>query len=306
MWLFESIVVQATQQPETLEALGLNRYLTPEGIRSLLRAGLVVIVGLPLVLVLSRVARRWIGNRYSPHQGMVVGRTILYGGLLLIFVSVLLELGFSLAPLLGAAGIMGIALGFAAQTSVSNIISGFFLMGEQPFKVDDLITVGDVTGKVLSIDTLSVKLRTFDNRMVRIPNENLVKTEFVNLTRFPIRRADVKVGVAYKEDPDRVRDLLFQIAEEHPLALMEPEPQFYFLDFGSSSLDLMFGVWTRTDHFFDFRNQLRAEIKRRFDEAGIEIPFPHRTLYTGSVTDPFPVRLVDGFPDTTIENEDRG
>jgi small-conductance mechanosensitive channel len=140
--------------------------------------------------------------------------------------------------------------------------------------------------------------------MVRIPNENLVKTEFVNLTRFPIRRADVSVGVAYKEDPDRVRDLLFQIADDHPLALMEPEPQFYFIDFGSSSLDFTFGVWTRSDHFFEFRNQLRAEIKKRFDEAGIEIPFPHRTLYTGSVTDAFPIRIIGEPGDETIENRE--
>ncbi|MGM0670010.1 MAG: mechanosensitive ion channel family protein, partial [Gemmatimonadota bacterium] len=206
-------------------------------------------------------------------------------------------------PLLGAAGIMGIALGFAAQTSVSNVISGFFLMAEQPFVVNDLVQVGETRGRVLSIDMLSVKLRTFDNRFVRIPNENLVKTEFINLTRFPIRRADINVGVAYKEDVSRVREVLFDVARKHPLVLMEPEPQFFFQDYGASSLDFLFGIWTRTENYFQVRNEIREEIKRRFDEEDIEIPFPHRTLYAGAVTDAFPVRIVDA-ASTPMDQED--
>jgi small-conductance mechanosensitive channel len=169
-------------------------------------------------------------------------------------------------------------------------------MGEQPFVVDDLVQVGDLTGRVLSIDMLSVKLRTYDNRFVRIPNENLIKTEFVNLTRFPIRRADITVGVAYKEDVARVKEVLFEVAREHPAALMEPEPQLFFQDYGPSSLDFLFGIWVKTESFFEVRNDLREIIKRRFDEEGIEIPFPHRTLYAGAVTEPFPVRIVDDPP----------
>ncbi len=267
---------------------------SPEGLKALFRSGLVVVTGIPLILILSRWTRVWVGSRYSPQQGMVAGKVVFYAGLILITVSLLMELGFSLAPLLGAAGILGLALGFAAQTSVSNVISGFFLMAEQPFVVDDLIQVGEISGRVLSIDMLSVKLRTFDNRFVRIPNENLIKTQFVNLTRFPIRRVDLTLGVAYKEDVERVREILFDVAREHPEALMEPEPQLFFQDYGASSLDFLFGVWARSDHFFKVRNELRERIKERFDQEGIEIPFPHRTLYTGAVTDPFPIRIVEG------------
>ena len=269
---------------------------TISGIPILMRSGLVVLTGIPLTILLSGWARKLVGGRYSPQQGMIAGKTVLYSGTIIILVTVLQELGFSLGPLLGAAGIMGIALGFAAQTSVSNVISGFFLMAEGPFLVDDLVQVGDLTGRVLSIDMLSVKLRTFDNRFVRIPNENLIKTEFVNLTRFPIRRVDITVGVAYKEEVAKVKKILFEVARIHPGALMEPGPQFYFQDYGSSSLDFLFGVWVPTKNFFEVRNELREMIKTRFDEEGIEIPFPHRTLYTGAVTDPFPIRIVGSEP----------
>lgn len=272
----------------------LQNLFTSQGATNLIRGGLVLATGIPLTLILSRWTRVWATKRYSAQQGMVAGKVVFYAGMLIILVSVLMELGFSLTPLLGAAGILGIALGFAAQTSISNVISGFFLMAEQPFVVEDLIQVGDITGRVLSIDMLSVKLRTFDNRFVRIPNENLVKAEFINLTRFPIRRADITVGVAYKEEVSKVREILFQVARDHPGALMEPEPQFHFLDYGQSSLDFLFGVWVSTDRFFEVRNELREEIKRRFDEEGVEIPFPHRTLYTGAVTEPFPIRIMGG------------
>lgn len=289
-----ALVVQAADSlpsgSGTLEQV--RALFTPAGASDLLRAVLVAFVGIPLVLLLSRWSRAWIVRRYSAQQGMVVGKIVFYSGILVILVTVLMELGFSLAPLLGAAGILGIALGFAAQTSVSNVISGFFLMAEQPFVVNDLIQAGEHRGRVLSIDMLSVKLRTFDNRMVRIPNEHLVKTELLNLTRFPIRRVDIPVGVAYKEDVGRVREILMEIAGEYPRSLMEPEPQFFFEGYGASSLDFLFGVWTRTDHFFEVRNDLRQAIKDRFDEEGIEIPFPHRTLYAGAVTDPFPVKVV--------------
>jgi len=249
-------------------------------------------VGLPLVLGFSRLIRRWASAASHPQRGLIVGKLIWYAGLAAIFVTVLQELGFSLTPLLGAAGILGVALGFASQTSVSNVISGFFLMGEQPFVVGDGIQIGTTRGIVLSIDMMSVKLRTFDNRFIRIPNENIIKSEVVNLTRFPIRRVDVKVGVAYKEDLSKVREVLFRIAREHPLCLMEPEPLLIFEGYGDSSLNYLFGVWATKENWLELKTSVHEEIKAAFDAEGIEIPFPHRTLYAGSATDPFPIRIV--------------
>ena len=260
---------------------------------TLIRVALWLFVGLPVLLALSRLIRRWVSEAANPQRGLVVGKLIWYAGLGAIFVTVLQELGFSLTPLLGAAGILGIALGFASQTSISNVISGFFLMGEQPFVVGDVIAIGTTRGVVLSIDMMSVKLRTFDNRFVRIPNENIIKSEVVNLTRFPIRRVDVRVGVAYKEDLGRVRDILLGVARDHPLCLMEPEPLLIFEAYGESSLDYLFAVWATKENWLEFKTSIHEEIKAAFDAEGIEIPFPHRTLYAGSATDPFPVRIVE-------------
>lgn len=256
------------------------------------RSALTLLVGIPLVFLASGWTRRWVSDRISPQAGLVLGRLVFYGGGAIIAISTLNELGFSLAPLLGAAGVLGIALGFASQTSVSNIISGLFLIAERPFVVDDLIEIGGIRGRVLSIDSMSVKLRTFDNRMVRIPNETLVKSEMVNITRFPIRRIDVRVGVAYKEDTERVRNLLADVAERNPLVLMEPEPIIVFEGFGDSSVNFLFGVWATQENHLTVKNSIQEEVKARFDAEGVEIPFPHRTLFVGSTTDAFPVRVV--------------
>lgn len=250
-------------------------------------------IGLPTVLGVSRWFQGWVARRSTAQRGLVVGKIIWYAGLVAVLLTVLAELGFSLAPLLGAAGILGIALGFASQTSVSNVISGLFLMAEQPFVVGDIITVGQHTGVVLSIDMISVKLRTFDNRFIRIPNETMVKSEVVTVTRFPIRRVDVNVGVAYKEDIARVKDVLLAVAKRNPICLMEPEPVLIFQGYGESSLNFLLGVWAARENWLELKNTIHEEIKEAFDEAGIEIPFPHRTLYVGATTDPFPIELVD-------------
>jgi small-conductance mechanosensitive channel len=260
-----------------------------EGFQAALRALLVLIIGLVLTKVIQR---RFQIPQLRPQQLMIFRRVATFLVMGIAIAWALRELGLGLEILLGAAGVLTVALGFASQTSASNLISGLFLMTEQPFVVADVITVGDITGEVLSVDLLSVRLRKFDNLLVRIPNETMLKSNVVNLTHFAIRRFDMMVGVAYKEDVERVRDILFEIADRNPLCLEEPTPFFMIQGFGDSSIDLQFSVWGARQNYVELRNTISAEVKRAFDEEGIEIPFPHRTLYTGSVTTPLPVQVV--------------
>ena len=120
---------------------------------------------------------------------------------------------------------------------------------------------------------------TFDNRFVRIPNETLIKSELVNITKFPIRRVEINVGVAYDSDLKQVRDVLMRVAKDNPICLMEPKPILILQGFGASSIDFMFGVWATRETFLDLKNGIQPEIKAAFDEAGIEIPFPQTVLH---------------------------
>lgn len=267
-------------------------YITDEQLQLIIQVALLIVVSLPVLFFLRGWARRFFTKKYAPHYGMLAGKLVFYTGLVILIVTVMGQLGISMAPLLGAAGIVGVALGFASQTSVSNIISGLFLIAEQPFKVDDIITISNTTGIVMSIDVLSVKMRTFDNKFVRIPNEMIIKTEVTNLTRFPIRRFEAKISVAYKEDISRVREILMEIAEKNSYVLSEPKSLVVFEAFGASSIDLLFLVWTPAEDFIMVKNTIQEEVKVRFEEEGIEIPFPHVSLYAGSESKALPIEMV--------------
>ena len=206
--------------------------------------------------------------------------------------------------LLGAAGVLSVAIGFASQTSASNLVSGLFLIGERPFGVGDVIQVSGTSGEVLSIDLLSVKLRTFDNVFVRIPNETLIKTEVRTLTRFPIRRVDLQISIGYSEDVERVRDLLYELAERNPLCLDEPKPLFLVVGYGDSAVQLQFSPWTLRENLVEVKSAIQHEIKRAFEQHGIEIPFPQRSLHFGRGSGPFPVRVVD--PESEADPDDGG
>ncbi len=274
------------------------RYFTEDRVSAFLAAGFVLIIGVLLARALKRAVERVVSGRFTAQNAMIAGRVVHYLALGLVVAVALHQAGLDLSILLGAAGVLTVAVGFASQTSASNVISGLFLMGEAPFQVGDVIRVGTTTGTVSSVDLLSVKLRTFDNLLVRLPNETLLKTEITNLTRFPIRRIDVLVGVAYKEEVGRVQEVLLEVADRNPLCLDEPKPLFIFQGFGASSLDLQFSVWAARENYLEVKTRIQQEIKAAFDAAGIEIPFPHRTLYPGSVSEPFPVRLVEPGPAT--------
>jgi small-conductance mechanosensitive channel len=211
----------------------------------------------------------------------------------LVLAMALHQVGFQLSVLLGAAGILTVAVGFASQTSASNLISGLFLVTERAFVVGDVITVEGVTGEVLSVDLLSVKMRTFDNLYVRVPNETMIKSRITNLTHFPLRRVDIKIGVANKENLTHVREVLERVADWNPLCLDEPKPLFVFKGYGESAIELQFSVWGKRENYLALSNGIHEEIKKAFEKEGIEMPAPHLALSAVSNSKPFPVRVIE-------------
>ncbi|MEM1085640.1 MAG: mechanosensitive ion channel family protein [Verrucomicrobiota bacterium] len=257
----------------------------------LIKAAVVLLVGFPLVSLASRLATRILRRRFGHQGGKLLGKILRFGGYAIVVITVLQQFGFNLGAVLGAAGVAGVAIGFASQTSLSNLISGLFIVGERPFEKGDVVEVDGITGLVEDIGLMALTLRTFDNRSVRIPNETLVKTNVITVTRYPIRRVDIQVGVAYDESIPKVMEVLREVADEHPAILDEPGPLIVFTGFGDSSLNFLFGVWgTKEDHL-KVKNETPIRIKEAFDREGIEIPFPHTVLASGKAMHPIPVTL---------------
>lgn len=230
---------------------------------------------------LARLAVTKALRTLTTQQMLLAQRGVFWAVFGLFAVSAMRELGFEFGVLLGAAGIVTVAIGFASQTSASNLISGLFLVLERSIESGDIIRVDGITGQVLSIDLLSTQLRTFDNLLVRIPNETMVKTQITNLNRLPIRRIDLQVGVGYGSDLGEALRLLREAAHQEPMILEEPAPLVIAQGFGESSIDYQFSVWATTPNYLAVRNVLQQAVKRSFDQGGIEIPFPQRTLHGG-------------------------
>jgi small-conductance mechanosensitive channel len=266
-----------------------SKYFNAETIDKVLRIGIILIVGLLILGIITAIVKKLLPNKFSMQRKMLINRFVRYTGIVILFLIVISELDIDLTAIFGAAGVIGIVIGVASQTSIGNIVSGFFLVSEKPFELGDLIRIGDKTGTVYSIDLLSIKLKTLDNLLLRIPNQTVISTEVINVTKFPIRRLDIDLSVAYKEDLARVLEVIKGVVKRNPFCLDEPEPLVVFKDFGASGINILLGVWFEKTNLLKVKNSLFIEIKSTFDAEGIEIPFPHMSIYAGEATKPFPV-----------------
>ena len=258
---------------------GIFTNFNTDRLSELLVALILCVVGFFLARLISNAFIRTIGARFNAHQRLVWRRGIFYFIFMLFVITSLKEAGFKLSVFLGAAGILTVALGFASQTSASNLISGLFLIGEGSFEVGDTIQITlirghTIEGEVISIDLLSVKLLTIDNIYVRLPNEQLIRAPVHNLSKFPIRRIPISLSINFNEDINKVREVLLDVADDYPLVLADPKPRVTVTAFGESSIELLFALWCKQDNFLRAKDEIHEMIRNRFVENQIEIPVP--------------------------------
>ncbi|MDR1786521.1 MAG: mechanosensitive ion channel family protein [Spirochaetaceae bacterium] len=241
-------------------------------------SGLIVLYVVYKILV--RYARKIVKVRTSERTWGVIYRVIHYCFVILAVMYVFRLFGINLNAVLGAAGIAGVAVGFAAQTSFSNIISGFFLLSEKTAGPGDFIEVDGVMGTVDSVNLLSVKLKTSDGKMVRVPNETIIKSNLINYSAFPLRRYSLGVQVSYSADLKAALDALMEVpARCGEVILQDPAPTVYVDSFGDSGINLVLNAWFRKDDLFAAKSALFVATKSLFGERGIDIPFPHVDLH---------------------------
>jgi small-conductance mechanosensitive channel len=242
----------------------------------ILRLSSYIVIGILLTLYMCRLVGKISSRHFSAHHSQLLRRITFYIGLVLAFVFPLRASGVNVTGLLEAAGIAaGIvtaAVAFASQTSISNFLSGMFLIVEKPFEVGDFVRINDTLGEVLSIDLLSVKIRSKDNIFVRIPNESLLKSQFENLTRFPIRRCDIKLHMGFNEDLQKLKKILLEVSKQNPLCLVSPAPEFSFLEFGEAALQLQFSVWGKQASFTSLQTSIQMDIQTAFNKYDIRLP----------------------------------
>ncbi len=195
---------------------------------------------------------------------------------------VLKHFNYDILSLVTALGVTSLAIGLAAKDTLANMISGFTLMLDRPFRVGDRVqlTSGEI-GDVLEIGLRSTKIKTMESNVLIVPNTELVNTKVINQC-YPDKtiRGRVKIGIAYNSDMDKAKKVILDIAMSHARVLKIPAPMVLFTEFGDSTLILQMLYWVENCFdLFPIQDEINSQIKKRFEQEGIEIPYPTRTVY---------------------------
>lgn len=285
-----------------LDALGappvlLQSYTDPAYWWPVLLGGARILVILVVALVLLRVVRR-LTNQWMHRvddldpsdarrqRATTLGKLIQSAAQYVLWpvagIMILSEVGLDVGALLATAGVAGIAIGFGAQTLVKDVISGVFLLFDDLIHVGDLVNIGGTVGTVEEIGVRLIKVRTFDGELVMIPAGEI--RTFGNKS-IGWARVVVPVGLSYSQDVDAILPIMDDVAtkwaEENRDILLEDGPQVQgLLDFGDSSVSARIVVQVKPGEQYAAERELRRRLKRRFDDEGVDIPFPQRTVHT--------------------------
>lgn len=196
-------------------------------------------------------------------------------------IAVLGVFGVPLSALGTAVGLIGLGISFALQDIIANFISGILIMITRPFEIGDQIEAGGEEGTIRDISTRATEIKTYDGRKVIMPNSQLYSNQVVNNTGYGNRRFNVIVGISYDDDIKKAKELAQEVLDEAESIEDEPEPQVLVDELGGSSVNLKLRGWTdnRRSNIVSGASEVTQLIKEKYDEAGIDIPYPIRTVY---------------------------
>lgn len=266
------------ENPDQIIAM-LQAYLAEYGLK-LIAALAIFFVGRIVVRWLQRLTERVLTKGKA--DPMIVGfvSSLVYIGLMaFVVLAALGQLGIQTTSLIAVLGAAGLAIGLALQGSLSNFAAGFLMIVFRPFKVGDFIEGAGVAGTVESIQMFTTTIRSGDNKTIIVPNGSLANGNIVNFSAKPTRRVDMVFGAAYGADIQQVRDLLKQIINDESRVLKEPEPLVAVGELADSSVNFVVRVWVKTSDYWPVFYAITEQVKLRFDQADIEIPFPQRQLH---------------------------
>lgn len=288
--VFAVRALQETQPPSEELGAELDRLTAMD----YLWAAGILVVGIVLARIGQRLFVRIMTRRSSSQfTAKVLGRLLAAVIVAGAVVHALNRLEISVGLVLGALGVAGIALAFAPQNILENVIAGLLILLRRPFRPGDQIETGGYEGIVTDITLRAVAIRTYENVSVLVPSATVWKDAIVNNTAYGVRRTTLMVGVSYSADPDEARKIIAHALGSVEGVRADPAPQVYVERFGESSVDLAVHFWhdpTKAAEW-EVRDRVARAVERALDGAGIEIPFPQRTLH---LADPWPGRERNG------------
>ena len=281
-----------------------------EGTLSSLAGNITKILEAVLIFAVAALTgafiRGWMRRSISPKLPMHIYKPlenfIFYSIIFTGSIAALRPFGLNLGSLVVAGGLASIVIGLAAQDTLGDVISGFFLLIEQPLRVGDPVQIENIAGEVVDVRVLSTLIRTWDGQLVRIPNKNVFNNIIVNFSRTRARRIDFAVSIHYKSDLEKAIAAIKGMIEESPYCLITPVPDIYVDQYADSGIVIRIRCWTPTKLWYPARIELQTRLKKVLDEHGIEIPYPQLDLHLRSARTVIPVRL-EGAQNIGVERE---
>lgn len=248
-------------------------FLTWENLFKIIGIFLTILVISLIFWIIRSSLKKILTPRLNKHQMSLVRRIIHYAYYVAIVVYVLGVFGIKLSAIWGAAGIAGVAVGFAAQTSFSNLISGLFILSERTMKIGDYISVDGVSGTIDSIGLLSVQIHNLDNQLIRIPNSSIINSNLQNNNFYDKRRMSFAISISYDTDMSVAIEELRKVPAMCPTVLKDPEFAVWYDGFGDSGINMTLAVWFNPSDLIKTKNDVFIAMKKVFDDAKIEIPY---------------------------------
>lgn len=243
-------------------------------------AGVILLLGIWLAKWISRVIYRALSRGGVENTLAGFLRNVSYAAMMVIVViAALQKLGVPTTSVLAVVGAAGLAVGLALKDSLSNIASGVMLIVLRPFRDGDHVQAAGLEGVIEEVRIFQSRLRTFDNRLIILPNSMITTAPIINFTAKPQRRIDILVGVGYNDDLKQAKDVLLSLARANPLVLKEPAPSVAVSRLSESSVDLTLLAWVKTGDFGEARSQLTEAVRTDIIGHGLNIPYPQRDLH---------------------------
>lgn len=239
---------------------------------------LIFIIGIWLAGRLSRWAESLFGKRLDGTIARFLGRVLHVALFLFVIIAALDRLGVQTASLVAILGAAGLAVGLALKDSLSNFAAGVLLIFFRLFREGHYVEVAGTAGTVREIRIFATVLTTADNKVITVPNATILAGNIVNYSEKPTRRVDLVFAVAYEADLQQVKTILEQAVADDPRCLPEPAATIVVGELADSSVNFLCRPWVRTADYWPVKWDLTEQVKRRFDQAGVTIPFPQMEL----------------------------
>lgn len=242
---------------------------------------LLLIVGYILIRIVLAITRHAL-NKTSLDEALhtFIENSIKVLLWIVLGVTVLASLDVKTSAFVAVLGAAGAAVALALKDSLGNIAGGIIILVTKPFKKGDFIDITEAAGAVEKIDLLYTTLKTFDNKVITIPNGKITTSVMTNYSTEELRRVDCKFSIGYEDDIAQAKDVLLAVAEANPDILNEPEPLIAVSGLGSNAVNFDFKVWCKNEKYWDVKYFLEENVKFAFDEAGITIPYPQIEIHT--------------------------